>query len=289
MNLNIPEMDINDLSIAIIGAGNMGFRLGIALAEAGLNITSVYNRSRKNGEKLVRALNKNKENTSYYESLDEMPLCDLIIIAVSDDAIEETARLVAGSKHYDKCIVVHTSGATPSDAVKCTGKSYGVFYPLMTLSYAKNVNFKIVPFLIEASDEKTAGILPLLAEKLGAESKFMSSRDRLRMHAAAVFSCNFVNYMIKMAHEIVKDNPIYLLPVTIETVRKYFLMLDPKLTITGPARRGDVKTMQKHMDLLSEMGFERHRKMYEFISSEIMKDFCGMTLEEAIEEKQKNK
>lgn len=268
-------MNNGDLgSIAIIGAGNMAFRLGIALAEAGIDIKAVYNRNRENGEKLVRALNRNCLSTQFYDSLDAVPEVDLMIIAVSDDAIQGVAEAIGKSVHAGKCTVVHTSGATDSQVLLSSGCPYGVLYPLMTLSKSKNVNFNIVPFLLEGSDEKVRDMEVKIVTKLGSEYKFMGSQDRLRMHAAAVFSCNFVSYMLSLAHELVKDNPVFLMPLTIETVRKYFMMLDPKLTITGPARRGDLKTLGQHEQLLEQLGMEKHLEVYRYISEKIMEDFC---------------
>lgn len=257
----------------------MAFRLGTAFSEAGIEIKAVINRNRDNGEKLVRALKRHGQNTEYFSDFDTSPVCDITVIAVSDDAIPSVAGKIGKSRLAGKTAVVHTSGATDISVLETTGCRYGVFYPLMTLSKSKDVNFNIVPFMLESEDPELRDEMRGLVESLGAEYRFCSSQDRLRMHAAAVFSCNFVSYMLSIAQDIVKDNPVFLMPLTIETVRKYFMMLNPDLTITGPARRGDITTLEKHIGLLEDMGMHENAEMYRYISEAIMKKFGSGTTE----------
>ena len=61
-----------------------------------------------------------------YEKLSD---CDLIIIAVKDDAIKE----VASRLHNYKGVLVHTSG-TQSSSVLNVVENYGIIYPLQTIS-----------------------------------------------------------------------------------------------------------------------------------------------------------
>ncbi len=260
-------------SANIIGAGNMGFRLGLALAERGYEIKAVWNRSRENGEKLVRALNKNISGTIFADEMENLPHADITIIAVSDDAIRNTAELLHKAGAADDTILVHTSGATDISVLDFGHNKYGVLYPLMTLSKSKSMDFGLVPFLLEASDNETGDILASIATDLKAEYKFMSSEKRLKMHTAAVFSCNFTSYMLSLAYDLTKENPVFLLPLTIETVRKFYLMLNPDLTVTGPARRGDIKTMERHIELLQRLGKEEHREVYEFLSGKIYDNY----------------
>lgn len=187
-------------SISFIGAGNMAFRLSLALLEAGHTIDFIYDRTPKNGQKLVKALSANGSSTRYTDSLIDILPSEVIIIAVSDDAISQVVEELANAfpladKLYSPT-VLHTSGATsiselsPLSIEWC---EYGVLYPLMTLSKGKNIDFSEVPFLLESNAPKAEKILTDLAVSLKAEYLFCDSEKRLRMHCAAVFSCNFVN------------------------------------------------------------------------------------------------
>ena len=102
-------------------------------------------------------------------------------------------------------------------------ENYGVLYPLMTLSKNKDLNIYIVPFLIEYSNTAVKNALIDIVNSFKAEYKISDSKDRLRMHTAAVFATNFVNYMLSLSYDISSPDFVFLLPSVMESVRKAFL------------------------------------------------------------------
>jgi predicted short-subunit dehydrogenase-like oxidoreductase (DUF2520 family) len=97
-----------------------------------------------------------------------------------------------------------------------------------------------------------------------------NSKQRQSIHVAAVFTCNFTNYMRIIADEILEKNNIdskVLDPLSEETAEK-LKFLNPKDAQTGPALRNDTKTIEKHLNLLKDSS---HQKIYKMISSEITK------------------
>ena len=92
------------------------------------------------------------------------------------------------------------------------------------------------------------------------------------MHTAAVFTTNFVNYMLTLAYDISNPDFTFLLPSTIEAVRKAFLQT-PMSAQTGPALRKDMKTLENHMQLLQEKGFTEHLEIYRTLSEHIIKRY----------------
>ncbi len=268
--------------ISIWGTGNVAYRLSLALKAAGHSIPYICGRDEDSGKKLVHILNKSDNNphkiieetifTNDYTFLKES---DVIILAVSDNAIKPLAEELSIDVLKEKKIplLVHTSGATPIEALV----SYpfnGVFYPLMTLSKVKPVDFRLVPFLIESSAKEGEHILAEIVYSLGAEHKYSTSEERLKLHLAAVYVSNFVNYLIGLAFDLSVPDQVLLTPLAIETVRKAFLYEHPSLVQTGPAKRGDMDTIEKHLQLLE--GKEEHKLVYE-------------TLSKLIKEQKKNK
>ena len=78
------------------------------------------------------------------------------------------------------------------------------------------------------------------------------SEQRKILHIAAVFVCNFANHLYQIGNHLCEANGIsfnLLKPLIIETANK-INDLSPKEAQTGPAIRGDVKTMQQHVALL---------------------------------------
>lgn len=287
-------------TISFIGAGNVAFRMAIALQEKGYTIPTVWNRSQEKAVKLTRALNSNLSAYTAYNaaqagtytpvptgtpsvsaaSFEELLESDMVIIAVSDDAISSVAeslsltikKVIASGNIGSLPICVHTSGATPLDVLsplKELGCQCGVLYPMMTLSRSKNINFRDVPFLIEGNDERTLKALKGVCDTLGSEYYICDSTKRLRMHAAAVFSCNFTNYLLSLAFEVAGDAHNLLLPTTLEMIRKSFLQ-SPKMALTGPAKRGDMKTIAKHLELLDSLGMKEHAEIYRTITDNII-------------------
>jgi glycerol-3-phosphate dehydrogenase len=143
------------LKISIIGAGNMAFRLGIALRDAGHNITKVWCRRRDAGEKLATILSTDDKPATYTDNLSDTIESELIILAISDNAINNVASRLAQEIGHSPLkntpVVIHTSGATEMDALSpltSIGVHCGVIWPMMTLSKNKNINFGEVPLII---------------------------------------------------------------------------------------------------------------------------------------------
>lgn len=258
--------------ISFCGSGNVAYRLSMAIKAAGFPVPYVHGRNSESSEKLVHILNKSdnnphhvSESTKYTNDIQTLADSDIVIMAVSDDAIEELAgkfsTVCSGS--MKKPILLHTSGASHIKLLS-GNESYGVIYPLMTLSKIKPVDFRQVPFFIEYSDDNVKKVLTDIIFSLGAEYRIADSPERLKIHLAAVYVSNFVNYLIGLAFDLSKPNHMFLMPLAIETVRKAFLYEHPSIVQTGPAKRGDMKTIEKHLSLLSDM--KEHKELYEVIS-----------------------
>ena len=263
--------------IAFAGAGNVAFRFSLALQEKGYDISFVYSRTERSRDKLVRALRANGSDTQAAADYKDLASADLIFIAVSDDAIETVVREMAGQLAGMEKLpaVVHTSGATDISILKPLediGCRCGVVYPLMTLNRNKNVEFKDVPLLLESTSQELRPVLDSIASDLGGEHYFYSSADRLKMHVAAVFTTNFVNYLLGLAFPIVQHDHPLLIPSTIEAVRNAFLHT-PTSTLTGPARRGDMETIRKHLEVLESMGLKEQEEIYRLFTDRILEKY----------------
>ena len=263
--------------IAFAGAGNVAFRFSLALQEKGYDISFVYSRTERSRDKLVRALRANGSDTQAAADYRDLASADLIFLAVSDDAIETVVREMTGQLAGMEKLpaVVHTSGATDMDILQPLadiGCKCGVVYPLMTLSRNKNIDFTDVPLLLETDDTLLRDMLDGIASDLGGEYYFYNSEQRLRMHLAAVFTTNFVNYILGLAFPILDHDYPLLLPSTIEAVRNAFLHT-PESTLTGPARRGDMNTVRKHLDLLKRLGLEEQEEFYRTFTEKILEKY----------------
>lgn len=255
--------------INIVGAGNVAYRMGLFLQNAGHCVQCVCARDLEKAEKVVRALKRTRSDAVAVTDYNAIPQGDITIIAVSDNAIGQVAAQLP-----HKCgFTVHTSGATPRTVLEEAGlQNTGVFYPLMTLSMNKELDIRLIPFLIEANNLQGEEILKNLTTSIKAEYKVCDSAKRLQFHTAAIFTTNFLNYSLSLAYDIASPDFVLLLPSAIESIRKAFLNT-PAVSQTGPAKRGDTNTIEKHLQVLQDEKFAEHLEVYRFLTEKIFKRY----------------
>ena len=253
------------MKISFVGSGNVATQLAKACVARGITVLDIYSKSNINAKFLADSIHANAVKNINDLSTD----IDLLIVAASDNALPEIANKI----QHIKTSVVHTSGSTNIDVLKSDNYDYGVIYPLQTISKSKGLDFKDVPFFIEASNDNLKLALCLFCEILGSKNvQYADSAQRMNLHIAAVFACNFSNHMYTIAEELMLKNKLdfeLLKPLIAETAQK-IQSLSPKSAQTGPASRNDTLTIEKHLQALqSEKGlFE----LYKAISEDITKN-----------------
>lgn len=254
------------MNIAIIGSGNVAWHLAQALDKNGNKITEVFSRNITNAKKLCSKL----YDAHPTDLLDfTTSKATIFIIAVPDDCIAEVSK----KSHFPKqAILVHTAGSMTMSQLEASNcDNLGVFYPLQTFSKSKFIAFNTLPICIEASNLKTEKTLEKLAFSICENVCFYDASDRKKLHLAAVFACNFTNYMLIQAKKILENEDLsfeVLKPLIKETIDKA-LEIGPEKSQTGPAARNDTFTIQKHLDLLANK--TELKAIYQLISNEIKK------------------
>lgn len=238
----------NRLRIGIIGSGNVAWHLGPALENAGHIVAAVYSRNPKNTKVLLKRLYQAEPLSEPDFSQQEV---DLVIMAVRDDVIEEVTgeAIISG-----QTILAHTSGSRPLSALGyASTPRTGVFYPLQTFSKSRKVNFEQIPILVEATKPDDQKVLYQLGKTLSNTVEKVDSQARSHLHVSAVFACNFTNHLLTISEQILEKERLsfdLLKPLIAETLSKS-LELGPKNSQTGPAVRGDVETLERHMQYLN--------------------------------------
>lgn len=223
----------------------------------------VYSPTLKNAEKLGKQLRAPAINNLHNVPDD----VDVFIICTKDDTIKPIARHL---RKKDAC-VIHTAGSVSMDALRVC-KCFGVLYPVQTLSAQREVDFRVVPMLIEANNAKSKAIVRKVASTLSGKVYWMNSNQRLHVHLAAVYANNFVNYMYQAAGKILEahDLPFDLLQPLIEETANKVKKLSPANAQTGPAIRNDQRVQKLHNAALKSS--PRLRKLYKEISQAIFLD-----------------
>ena len=230
------------IKITIIGSGNVAQHLIDAFAKSNaVEIIQVFSRTQKQ----ISPLLDTSKITNDWNALAET---DLYIIAVSDDAIAD----VSSQLPFENRLVVHTSGSASLTSLDSKNRK-GVFYPLQTFTKGKAIDFKTIPFCLEAQLESDYALLEKVASAISYSIHKIDSHQRKALHVAAVFVNNFTNYLYQLGNDICQENHVsfdILKPLILETAEKS-LTISPKDAQTGPAKRNDIKTIEAHESFLS--------------------------------------
>lgn len=247
--------------IVILGTGNLATHLFEAFTQSEVvSVIQVYGRNPK-------ALSHFQDRTETTTDPDKLRKADVYLCAVSDDAIQTVAQ-------YPKdrnAILVHCSGAVPISTLP-EGSRRGVFYPLQTFSKGRDVDFATIPICLEAEQDEVMEVLMALGKAISDSCISISSKQRSTLHLAAVFTNNFTNHLLYRAGQLCEEHqlPLSLLkPLLKETVNKLD-SLSPFDAQTGPARRGDMQTEEKHMALLQD---HRDQEIYRVLSQAIQETY----------------
>lgn len=250
------------MDVVIIGAGNVAHCFSHLLKMNGHQIKQVISKTPEHAQQLAEKLNT--VFTTDFADIDYN--ADVYLLAVSDDAITE----VVDNIRLGKRLIAHTAGAIEMNALKKVSTNIGVLYPLQTLR-KEDFDRKKIPLLIEGNTSLVINRLKALGGAISEEIIEMNSEQRLKMHLAAIFCNNFPNHLTTLCKSYcAKENMEFdllhpLLEETFDQMSKP-LVEDQQ---TGPAKRGDIQTMQKHENLLE--AYPEISALYQSLSQSIKK------------------
>ena len=248
------------MNISFIGAGNVAWHLSQAFEDAGHVICEVYSRDTQKARQLVSLLYDSaiQPDLNFSESDTQ-----IIFITVSDDALKSVIERIVLPEGV---IVVHTSGTRSLAELQNLLEIYsdvpvqtGVFYPLQTFTKEVPMDYKQLPICIEGTSDIVETRLTDLAESVSSYVRHADSDERFILHVAAVFASNFTNHLLSIANDLLAREQLsfdLLKPLIRTTVEKALQSEDPALGQTGPARRGDWNTTNRHLEYLQEVNPE---------------------------------
>ncbi len=231
------------MKVSFVGSGNVATHLAQALFTAGYEIVQVYSRNIENANRLANTIGALPINDYL-----EIKQVDVLIVSITDDALAQIVPEIT-----DKAVlIIHTSGTLPMSILEKSASQIGVLYPLQTFSITKEVNWLTIPICVETSSEEATCTLKKLAQAISNEVIYINSDQRKALHVAAVFACNFSNHLYHLSSNILEKNGLsfdLLKPLVAETAEK-IKTLPPIQAQTGPALRGDEKTIATHLKFL---------------------------------------
>jgi len=242
--------------VGFIGAGTVGTALAVRLSRKGYPVVAVSSRSQTSARKLAQLVKGCLALNSSQEVADS---AELVFITTPDDAI---ASVTSQVNWHNGQSVVHCSGAASTDILETAGKSgslAGAFHPLQTFASVQQAidNIPGSTFAVEA-EEPLLSILKDMASALDGRWIELKASDKVIYHAAAVFACNYMVTLVKLATDLwqtfnVPTQPATqaLMPLLRGTLNNIEKVGIPQC-LTGPIARGDTGTIKKHLDALQK-------------------------------------
>ena len=242
------------LKIGFIGAGTTGTALAVRLSQKKCPVVAVSSRTLSSAQKLARLVPNCRVCHSAQELVDAV---ELVFITTPDDVIAQVCGEVQWHKGQS---VVHCSGAHSVDILEPAnrlGAAVGSFHPLQTFADVNQAieNLPGSTFALEA-EQSLLSTLKELTTLLNGNWVELKPGDKVLYHAAAVFACNYLVTLVKLALDLWQDFEISpkqatkaLLPLLRGTINNIDNIGLPNC-LTGPIARGDLGTIERHLNAL---------------------------------------
>jgi predicted short-subunit dehydrogenase-like oxidoreductase (DUF2520 family) len=243
-------------SVAIVGAGNLGKALAVALREAGYRIESVV--ARIHGNSLARARRVAKLTGARAVVTSEAVRARILWLCVPDGEIARAAVSLAEGFQGRGKIALHSSGALGSEILEPLrrgGAAVASVHPLMTFVRGSRPSLAGVSFAIEG-DPVAVRAARRIVRDLGGESYSISRKEKKAYHAWGTFASPLLTALLATTEEVAalagvskKAARERMLPILLETVKNYGT-LGAAAGFSGPIVRGDVETVRRHLEVL---------------------------------------
>lgn len=248
--------------IGVIGAGNVGETLARLLSRNGYQIGALYSRSPERGELLSARVGA----VSVESREAVIAMCDLTLLTVPDDVIQEVAESINTPDAHGKAIV-HTSGAHDSTVLQSLagrGAWVGSLHPAYPFADVERsvAGLRDAAFAIEAADPTLHAWLVEIVGALQGHVLDIPLGKKAVYHAAMVMASNYTVTLYAIAERLLLDLGAQqvaadaalnvLLTGTLENLRAKHI---PD-ALTGPLVRADVGTLKAHLAALRGSGIE---------------------------------
>jgi predicted short-subunit dehydrogenase-like oxidoreductase (DUF2520 family) len=243
--------------VGIIGAGAVGTALGAALHRAGWPVVAVASRDPARRERFRSLVPGVRAFAEAPAILDE---AELLILAVPDDVIEE---LAGDLRLYGGQALVHTSGVLGAEALepaRAAGSQVGAFHPLVAFADTERAIEALHGATIAVEgDDQLAALLADMAEALGATAVRLAPGGKAAYHAAAVLAAGgFVALLdaiaeLAQAAGLDEQGALAIYGGLIEQTLGNARALGIRAALTGPMTRGDVGTLERHLDAMARL------------------------------------
>ncbi len=240
--------------ICIIGAGNIGGALAIALNRAGFDISQLVTNTRPVPVRIRREINTDSQVTKW-KRLTHID-ASVVFITTPDPLIENVSDSIAPLVRKGQ-YVLHTSGSLSSTVLKSVAERGGIIgsiHPLTSISDPVRgaSQFDGAYFCIEGMP-KAVKLGKKIARQLGGQSFSISTESKPLYHAAAVTAAGHVTALFDVAVEMLtkcglggEESRKIFFPLT-ESAVQNLRHQKAEDALTGTFARLDIDTFERHL------------------------------------------
>ncbi|HET6669221.1 MAG TPA: Rossmann-like and DUF2520 domain-containing protein [Pyrinomonadaceae bacterium] len=263
-------------TVSIVGSGRLGTALAKALRDSHYKIEAVVAR-RIAQARLASSLLSPETLALSENDLQVLPASKIILITTPDGEILKTAARIAALKAATRGrTVLHTSGALAASEVlaplAAAGFATGSLHPLVSISDPRTGSEKLRgAFYCLEGDTAATRIARSIVKDLEGHSFHIDSDFKPLYHAAAVMASGHVTALVALATEMLvqcgldkKTVRRVLLPLLESTVAN-LAVAEPATALTGTFARGDLVTVRRHVQALSNKGLGEALAAYKLL------------------------
>ncbi len=241
------------LRFATVGLGAVGSALTPALAKAGYQPVLLVGRGRAK----ERELAKKVKAKLAHELPDNIDNIDFILVTIPTAKLAIYAKELAKRElSWSKLTFIHAAGpygVAPLEPLAELGAGVAGMHPYQTFpKRQRSVTLDGITYGI-TGDRRGAALARRIARDLGGYPVMVKEEDRILYHLSAVMACGFTAANLEMADSILERIGIAKTSreratraIAEETIRNV-TALGTRAAMTGPAARGDIPGVERHV------------------------------------------
>jgi predicted short-subunit dehydrogenase-like oxidoreductase (DUF2520 family) len=269
-------------SLSLVGPGRAGSAFGRSWLAAGGTLADVIARDPASAREAVARLGSGAPRGIAGLEAD----CDILILAVPDDAIAAVASVLAGRLRCRTAF--HLSGALPAsvlEALRGGGASVGALHPLRVFTGSADETWAGAFVAIEG-DAAALSVAEELVSAVGARAHRIATEAKPLYHAAATLAAGGTVALISLAVRawaragIPEGEARQALAELSERAAAAAVSRDFAEAFTGPVARRDTGTLEAHRNAL--VSFPDLARLYQLFARETLARTAGRGQEEEI-------
>lgn len=258
MQMNLMPGDTSYRRIGIIGSGRVASALGLALAQLSTEPLAIWGRDPVRCA-AAAALIGRAVATALMTEIAET--CDVIVLAVSDDALEQSISELAASGGTASSFVFHVSGRSGAAILAPLGRKgwlTAAIHPAMTFTGDPQAEVRRMigaSFAVTGLTGESSAAARALVAHLGGVPVDIAEEYRPLYHAALCHGANHLVTLVAGSCEALAaagvDDPAGLLTPLVRAALENSLGKG-MAGLSGPLLRGDEETIAGHISALRE-------------------------------------